>query len=317
MTMANNLHAIKRLNDRLTTQQTSGYLNTDVTNQNTDRHHSFRVLNDTVVNRQNDAQTVIDRMNVPTDLLKAVINFQVNSYIYYLNIQHFVNENAKKSFIEGWLKEKELQRLSLHADSLRKAYLTASDEQREKISAEIIKSEQEIITLNEQIPAFYEKAREEEDLYWQSSSMDEINKFQQKISRYGDSITQRSQQAVQTTVPDTITLYLPTKSIKEPEPQATVTSGIIYKIQIGAYKGKIPDTANKLIKKISLIRKVENTVDDKGMKVYTTGNLRTYAEAETMLSQVKQEGIKNAVITAYQNGKKITVPEARKLNNEL
>jgi len=36
-----------------------------------------------------------------------------------------------------------------------------------------------------------------------------------------------------------------------------------------------------------------------------------------MLSQVKQEGIKTAVINAYQNGKKIPVMEARKLNNEL
>jgi hypothetical protein len=96
-----------------------------------------------------------------------------------------------------------------------------------------------------------------------------------------------------------------------------VPTGIIYKIQIGAYKGKIPETSNKLIKKLSIIRKVENFVDEKGFKVYTTGNLRLYPEAETMLSQVKQEGVKNAVITAYQNGKKIPVTEARKLNNEL
>jgi len=101
------------------------------------------------------------------------------------------------------------------------------------------------------------------------------------------------------------------------EKKAVVPGGIIYKIQIGAYKGKIPESANKLIKKISMIRKVENYIDDKGLKIYTTGNLRLFSEAVTMLSQVKQEGIKTAVINAYQNGKKITVMEARKLNHEL
>lgn len=258
-----------------------------------------------------------DSITVPAALVKTPINFQVNSYIYYLNISNFIKEEAKRSFIQGWLKEKELNKLSFYTDSLRKAYSVASDAEREKISQQILQAEQVSVVLNEQIPAAFEKARTEENLYWQAASMEEINKFQQKIKRYEDSIAQKKQQALHTEVLDTITVYLPTKNYKEPEQQAVVPTGIIYKIQIGAFKGKIPETANKQIKKISIIRKVENYVDDKGVKVYTTGNLKSFAEAGTMLNQVKQEGVKNAVITAYQNGKKITVAEARKLNKEL
>ena len=168
-------------------------------------------------------------------------------------------------------------------------------------------------------PKCTKRVREEEDRYWLNASPDEINKFQEKIKLYKDSIgqiadTQIKSEAIQSQIPDTITLYSPTP--KAEETKATLPGGIVYKIQIGAYKGKIPEASGKLIKKISVIRKVENYVDDKGLKVYTTGNLRLYSDAERMLAQVKQEGIKNAVINAYQNGKKITVVEAKKLNNE-
>ncbi|MGE5449128.1 MAG: SPOR domain-containing protein [Bacteroidales bacterium] len=319
-TTTNYLYAITILNDSKESLINLNYSNTGTTEHFNTSGYSFIISNDTITSAQNDVVKKTgtnDNSTVPAGLINAPINFQVNSSIYYLNIKQFINAEAKKSFIQGWLKENELHRLSLYADSLRNAYAVSSDEEREKISAQILQSEQAAVTLNEEIPAAYEKAREQENLYWQSASVDEINQFQQKISRYEDSIAHAKQVALHSELPDTITVYMPTKNHKEPEQKAEVPTGIIYKIQIGAFKGKIPETTNKLIKKISVIRKVENQVDDKGVKVYTTGNLRTYAEAETMLSQVKQEGVKNAMITAYQNKKKIAIAEAKKLNNEL
>lgn len=257
------------------------------------------------------------RRNVPLPGTLAIgpINFQINSYIYYLSLNHFVDAEAKRLFLQGLLKEKELNNLSLHTDSLRKAYSSASFEEREKISSLIMEAEQKSIALNEEIPAIFQKIREGEDSYWQNASMDEISKFQQSVQLYEDSITKNRKVVAQAEVHDTITLYTSAPEVEEKK--AEIPGGVVYKIQIGAYKGKIPDSANKLIKKLSIIRKVENHVDDKGFKTYTTGNLRLYSEAVTMLSQVKQEGVKTAVITAYQNGKKIPVPEAKKLNNEL
>lgn len=318
--MVNYLYAFTILNDNYPKNTVVHIKNSGILEDNNKANPYFFTSKDTIKTGQDDAQikrSTNENISVPAGLLHTPINFQVNSYIYYLQFNHFIKDEAKRFFIQGWLKEKELNKLSHDADSLRKAYTVASDEQREKISQQILNSEQASVTLNEEIPAAYEKAREIENLYWQSASMDEINQFQQKIRKYEDSIAHQKQQVIHKEVLDTITVYLPSKNYKEPEQKAEVPTGIIYKIQIGAYKGKIPETSNKLIKKISVIRKVENYVDDKGVKVYTTGNLRSYAEAGILLNQVKQEGVKNAVITAYQNGKKITVAEARKLNNEL
>ena len=257
----------------------------------------------------------------PEQLSKTPINFRINSSITYLNFDHFVMPESKKQFFQAWLKEKEQQSLTVQTDSLRNIYARAASWQKEEISLKIILAEEKLFALNEEIPVMYQKAREVEDQYWQSASQEEKAKFREKIRTYNDSILQIAGMKSETTVaihseiPDTITLFkLPSK---KQEKISVIDEGIIYKIQIGAFKGKIPESANKLIKKLSLIRQVENYVDAKGVTIYTTGSLRRYQEAVTMQSQVKQEGVKNAMIAAYQNGKRITVNEARKINNEL
>lgn len=270
---------------------------------------------------EKNATILQDKITIPDQLAKTPLNFRINAFINYLNFNHFVQEESKKLFFQAWLKEKELQRLSDETDSLRTVYAKASSMQKEVISSLILRAEEKSKALNEEIPVVYQMAREAEDLYWQAASPDEIAIFQEKIRMYKDSISQITEfqsgqfAAINAEIPDTITLYnLPPKTA---EKKVAVAEGVIYKIQVGAYKGRIPEPANKLIKKLSLIRKVDNYIDDKGVTIYYTGTLTVYQEAVTMQNQVKQEGIKNALITAYQNGKKITVNEARKLNNEL
>ncbi len=257
---------------------------------------------------------------VPKQFTGQLLDFQVNADITYRNFSHFVKNESKKLFFQAWLKEKELSRISTKADSLRKAYASSPNEQKEEIAALILKNEAQVITLNQEIPALYQAAREAEARYWQSATSDEISRFKEKIRLFNDSITLSADklktQTQQAQAPrDTIILY--SASPKVQEIKTATNTGIIYKIQIGAYKGKTPELAAKLIKKLSVIRKIENYKDEKGVNVYTTGNLKSYQEAVTMQSQVKQEGAKNAIVAAYQNGKRITVAEARKINNEL
>ncbi len=252
---------------------------------------------------------------VPPRLLRETIEFQVNSEIVYLKINHFVKSEAKKMFVKAWLGEQELKHLAMQTDSLRKLYSNLPEEKKTEISDLILKNEDRSNLLNQEIQALYQNARNEEDRYWQSASKDEIASFQQKINLLKDSILNAGN--VAHVVPDTIILYKHTKAAKPQEVKVEPVSGVIYKIQIGAYKGKVPESANKLMKKLSVIRKIENHIDEKGVTVYTTGNLKTWQEAVTMQNQVKQEGVKNATVVAYQNAKKITVNEARKINNEL
>ena len=94
------------------------------------------------------------------------------------------------------------------------------------------------------------------------------------------------------------------------------SSGITYKIQIGAYSRGIPNNMKSVFSKISVIRKVENYTDEKGVVVYTTGNLISYEDAVIMQKQVQQEGIKDAIIAAYLNGKRITLEQAKEIEKE-
>lgn len=256
---------------------------------------------------------------IPKELADKTIGFQVNSNIVYLNIRHFKMDDSKKMFIQIWTKENELDQLKLKTDSLRKIYSNASDDQKDGLAVKILKNEQKTIELNEEVPAFYEKISKLENDYWQSASPDELSKFQEKINSYKDSLQlataalNRQSAEEDKKASDTISIFQPSQKA---ELKAENPTSISYKIQIGAYKGKVPDASAKLIKKLSLIRKIENTKDEKGVTVYTTGNLKVYKEAVTMQNQVKQEGVKNATIIAFKNGKKISIDEARKINKE-
>jgi hypothetical protein len=150
--------------------------------------------------------------------------------------------------------------------------------------------------------------------------LDEKVRFQEKVKSFRDSMALQKlkEETEKMAKIRTDTILISHESLQRKEVKTeTATSTIVYKIQIGTFKGKIPDASNKMIKKLSMLRKVENYTDEKGVKVYTTGNLKTYQEAVTLQAQVKQEGVKNPVLMAFQKGKKITVDEARKLNNEL
>lgn len=255
---------------------------------------------------------------VPAQFANEVFEFHINSEITCRSFSHFIKSESRKLFFEAFMKEKKMTSLTAESDSLRKIYSHSSSEKQEEIAARILSNESQSIALSQEIPTIYQQVREEEDRYWKLATQDEINQFKEKIRLFSDSISKvKLAQEVknQVIVPDTLIVY--DVDTKVQEVKADPNAGIIYKIQIGAYKGKIPDTADRLIKKLSIIRKIENYKDEKGVHVYTTGNLRSYQEAVTMQGQLKQEGVKNAIVAAYHNGKRIPLAEARKINNEL
>ncbi|MES2139563.1 MAG: hypothetical protein V4511_07625 [Bacteroidota bacterium] len=101
--------------------------------------------------------------------------------------------------------------------------------------------------------------------------------------------------------------------IKDANPISTEAnnSGIIFKIQIGAFNDEVPlEIANKFIKIAS--KGIKTYKDNNGLTVYTVGNLKTYDEANLLKSEVVAESLTDAFIIAFRNGEKIPVEEARK-----
>jgi len=246
------------------------------------------------------------------------IKFQINSDITYFNVDNFKKADSKQAFLDALNKEKLSGRITSQMDSLRSIYTEASDDQKEKIAAKILEGEQKTLALNDDIPLLCEKARALENEYWLTASSEEKSNFINKIKAYRDSLAQvelliEKNNSISKTVPDTIVYY---RADKINEIAAETPQVVVYKIQVASYKTKLPDTVAKAIKKLELLRKVDSYKDEKGMNIFTTGSLKSYQEALTLQTQVKLEGIKNATIAAFSNGKRITIEDAKKLSNE-
>jgi hypothetical protein len=276
---------------------------------------TIKTINEAIqLDNQKSAETVI-----PQELAEKTINFQVNAEIYYHNIRQFKATDSKKFFVQAWMMEREIERIHIRTDSLRRAYLNSSDDQKIELSSLILKAEEKLISLNGEIPALYEKIRKNETEYWQNAPEEDVIEILKRINSYEDSLQtvsdllNKQKLAEYEKRSDTLILDL---SAQKSDLNKEKDNSITYKIQIGAYKGKVPDSATKLIKKLSAIRKIETSIDDKGMTTFTTGNLKAFSEAETMQNQIKQEGVKTPVIVAYQNNIKISVSDAKKINNE-
>lgn len=255
---------------------------------------------------------------VPELFNDSIFDFQVNSEISYLKFYHFKNENAKISFYKGWIKDKERKKISDETLKLRKMYGNSDIITRENIAGNIIKNEEELIKLSSEIPLFYQKAREIESNYWKNASIDEVLRFREKIKFVIDSLENKIEKlsiikfVEMTEKPDTI--FIAVSDAKTDEDIAE--TGVVYKIRICSFKGKITKQNEELLKSLELIRKIENYTDEKGVTVYTTGNLLKWSEAELLRTQVQQEGAINASIEAYFKNKVISEEEAKAINKE-
>jgi cell division protein FtsN len=91
-----------------------------------------------------------------------------------------------------------------------------------------------------------------------------------------------------------------------------VEDGIVFRVQIGAFRDEVPlEIANKFLK---ITKKgIKNYKDDNGLTIYSVGSYRNYEDAAAAKAEVIAEGINDAFIVAYQNGKKISMDEAKEL----
>jgi len=248
------------------------------------------------------------------------IKFQVNNEISYLNLSHFRTEEGKSLFKQGNAMQKELGLALIKTEKLREKYnFTKNREEKKLLGQDILTLENKTYTLKREATQLLIQAKNLEYEYWQNASSSEIDAFAEELDQIKKaqetSHTEEKDSLVDSTTyinPDILLgeaqFITPVEEQKE--------SDLIYKIQIGAYSRGLPAYIKRLYDKLSLIRKIENYTDENGIVVYTTGNLTNLEDAIKMQNQVRQEGVEDAFVVPYFNGKRISLKEAKELEGK-
>jgi len=262
---------------------------------------------------ENESQTLTTKTLLPEEQIK----FNVNSEIAYISVSNFKTEDGKNYFEEGRSKETELEKVLIRTEILREKYKTLQTRtERDSIGKYILDLEGQSYELKNVINQLFMQAKNIENEYWQNASPEETESFVKEINASLEANNTNNSEANPVSQELIITpIFIETEEVNK-ETQNTKASGIIYKIQLGAFSRGIPNNQKQVFSKISVIRKVENYTDENGVVVYTTGNLTSYEDAVEMQNQIRQEGIKDPKIAAYLNGKRITLEQAKEIETK-
>jgi len=91
----------------------------------------------------------------------------------------------------------------------------------------------------------------------------------------------------------------------------SLPEGVVYQIQLFVM-GSTPS-----VKQLKGVSPVYSHPQRSGKRVYAAGLFRTYAEAEQALSSVRRAGFPSAYVIAFENGKSITLQQARKKESSV
>ena len=245
------------------------------------------------------------------------VEFKINSQITYYSPEQFKTEEGKYLYEKAREKQLELDDTLNKLETLRKQFQSArSSEERNRIGEEIIPLETGIFGIKQEATQFFIQAERAENNYWQNASEKEIEDFLTELNSY-ISINNENNNTQIVSSNDNISYIDPALLFQgRPEiirDERNKPDELIYKIQIGAYSRALPANVDRLFQRLSVLRRIESYTDEKGVVVYTTGNLTNYEDAEKLRLQVRQEGVENAIIVPYYNGKRITLEEAEKI----
>ncbi len=249
----------------------------------------------------------------PAEPKDLPVEFSINSEITYKKLSDFRTKEGKQFFEQGNSKQKELETVLGTAKNLRGMYSSATSRNvKDSLGQRILGLENRSLELKNEINQFYSESKQAENEFWSKATEDEKATFL---------ALQNTPEKQDTELPsakeDTSALEIPEilvdKNVPNIKPTKPANDDLLYKIQIGAYSRGLPISIKKLFDKLSLIRKIENYTDDKGVVVYTTGNLKKLDDAMVLLKQLQQEGVEDAIIAAYFKGKRIPLTEAKEL----
>ena len=254
------------------------------------------------------------------------IEFIINSEIIYLNTTNFRTDEGKELFDKASAKQRELDFSLQEANKLREDYREAATEGEKKIIGDkILSFENETYRLKDEITHLLEQSRNVENTYWQNAPAQELTDFKAKIEQLAQTISAPEPEEDSTNaMPDSSVIIDPNILLNKIDVEKVTTPAeqpetdeLVYKIQIGAYSRGLPRYVDRLYKKLSVIRKIDHYTDENGVTVYTTGSLTNLDDAIKMQKQVRQEGVEDAFVVPYFNGKRITLKQAKEIAKEL
>jgi tetratricopeptide (TPR) repeat protein len=246
------------------------------------------------------------------------IDFQVNNSISYLFSSQFQTNEGKQLFEQGQALKKELNQILTEVNKLREDYSKVlNPELKANLGEKILALETDSYRLQDEVKQKFAGARNAENQFWNHAGSVDVYNFQVENEKIQSVLRGETPEPEPTTrekdsiaiLPLAVSEIYDSKSTGTRQP----TDQLVYKIQIGSYSRGVPAYRQRLYNKLSLIRKIDNYTDENGVVVYTTGYLTNLEDAEKMRNQIKQEGIEDAIIVPYFNGKRITLEQAKKI----
>ncbi len=268
---------------------------------------------------------------IPEALKEKNINFILSPEIRYMKVNQFKTPKGKETFIKAWNKSLELENAINILNALRKEYREESDNNKQQnIAQQMLELELSSIQIKAESDENYLLARTLEMEFWQDAPANALT----TLKRENDSIQSAIHLPSVISASESNTIYEgedseETEEIEEDEKyiedervqheevnEAVQTNNIIYKVQVGAYSRGLPDYIDRLYAKIAVLRRIDNYTTDKGVVVYTIGELVNFDDAVKLQQQIRQEGIKDAFVVAFNNGKRITLSEAKEITKQ-
>ncbi|TVR73082.1 MAG: SPOR domain-containing protein [Marinilabiliales bacterium] len=112
-----------------------------------------------------------------------------------------------------------------------------------------------------------------------------------------------------------------TESISRPRPQEPPTEPervaiVTFRLQIGVFSRMVDRDVYERWQRMAGTKKVEYTVNNRGLYVYTTGNFNTFEEAVAVRDRFRQGGVPDAFLVAYREDIRISMEEAGSILNK-
>lgn len=281
-----------------------------------------------IVPKTTTTETVIQGNEAPTETLPELadttFNFTLSSEIWYCKINQFRTTEGRTAFIDGWNDALKLNTILQKTKQLREDYENASDDNlKSDIASQVVELEQQSIQLKSNSDANYMKSNEAEMNYWSSASNDEVNQLKIENDSIKASIF-ALKEAEKAEMADTMQTVIatPEEMVKDSTHMEVITESAVveeeidvikYRVQIGSFSKGLPDYVDRLYKKLSVLRKIDHYTDENGITVYTIGEVSNFNDAIKLQEQIRNEGIKDAFVVAYNNGKRITLKEAKEI----